>query len=170
MTAPDIKPEWRTATVVALCLSMRETQDWSALPILADALQDAGCDNDPLLALMRGGSFGYAEGAALVASVMSEETAAAVTWLRDMSKNYDCPAFHVLVAAATGNHHENADPKEDPPEYPGYYCSENDGKYLHFGGTDAHGPIPPEFWDHVQRATGKPIPGRLRAASFSCSC
>ncbi len=42
-------PEWRTSTAVALAQQMYESRDFSAMPILADALQDAGCDNDDVL-------------------------------------------------------------------------------------------------------------------------
>jgi len=40
---------WRTSTVVALAQQMYESRDFSAMPILADALQDAGCENDDIL-------------------------------------------------------------------------------------------------------------------------
>ena len=46
-------PQWRTSTVTALVREMIATTDFTAMPILADALQDAGCDNDEWLALMR---------------------------------------------------------------------------------------------------------------------
>ena len=42
-------PKWRTDTAVALARQMNDSQDWSALAILADALQDGGCDNDSVL-------------------------------------------------------------------------------------------------------------------------
>jgi hypothetical protein len=42
-------PEWRTDTVVSLARSMYESRDFSAMPILADALQDAGCENEVVL-------------------------------------------------------------------------------------------------------------------------
>jgi hypothetical protein len=42
-------PAWRTDTAVALALQMYEARDFSAMPILADALQDAGCTNDNIL-------------------------------------------------------------------------------------------------------------------------
>ena len=42
-------PEWRTDTAVSLARTMYESRDFSAMPILADALQDAGCDNDVIL-------------------------------------------------------------------------------------------------------------------------
>ena len=42
-------PEWRTDTAVSLAAQMYESRDFSAMPILADALQDAGCDNEDVL-------------------------------------------------------------------------------------------------------------------------
>ena len=41
--------EWRTDTAVAIARGMYESRDFSTMPILADALQDAGCDNDDIL-------------------------------------------------------------------------------------------------------------------------
>jgi hypothetical protein len=42
-------PEWGTRTVVTLATQVYESRDFGAMPILADALQDAGCDSDDLL-------------------------------------------------------------------------------------------------------------------------
>jgi hypothetical protein len=47
-------PEWRTDTAVALAHQVYESRDFSALPILADALQDAGCNNHDILGHCRG--------------------------------------------------------------------------------------------------------------------
>jgi hypothetical protein len=41
--------EWRTSTAVAIARGMYESRDFSPMPILADALQDAGSDNDDIL-------------------------------------------------------------------------------------------------------------------------
>jgi hypothetical protein len=46
--------EWRTSTAVAIAKQMYESRDFTAMPILADALQDAGCDNDDVLNHCRG--------------------------------------------------------------------------------------------------------------------
>jgi hypothetical protein len=46
--------EWRTDTAVALARQMYEAREFSALPILADALQDAGCDDPAVLDHCRG--------------------------------------------------------------------------------------------------------------------
>jgi hypothetical protein len=45
----SFSPEWRTGTAVALGLQMYESRDFSAMPILADALQDAGCESEDIL-------------------------------------------------------------------------------------------------------------------------
>jgi hypothetical protein len=42
-------PEWRTTTTVQLARHMYESRNFSAMPILADALQDAECDNEEIL-------------------------------------------------------------------------------------------------------------------------
>lgn len=47
-------PAWRTDTVVTLARQMYEARDFGAMPILADALQDAGCDSADVLAHCRG--------------------------------------------------------------------------------------------------------------------
>jgi hypothetical protein len=46
-------PAWRTDTAVSLARPMYEGREFSAMPILADAIQDAGCDNDDVLAHCR---------------------------------------------------------------------------------------------------------------------
>ena len=47
-------PDWRTDTAITLAAQMYESRDFSAMPILADALQDAGCDNANVLVHCRG--------------------------------------------------------------------------------------------------------------------
>jgi hypothetical protein len=47
--SPAFSPAWRTATAVSLAHQMYEARDFSVLPILADALQDAGCDSAEIL-------------------------------------------------------------------------------------------------------------------------
>ena len=47
-------PSWRTSTAVALTSQMYESRDFGAMPILGDALQDAGCDSAEVLDHCRG--------------------------------------------------------------------------------------------------------------------
>ena len=49
-------PNWRTSTTVALAAQMYDSRDFSAMPILADALEDAGCDHPDILDHCRGTS------------------------------------------------------------------------------------------------------------------
>jgi hypothetical protein len=42
-------PSWRTDTALLLANQMYESRDFSAMPILADAIQDAGCDSAGVL-------------------------------------------------------------------------------------------------------------------------
>jgi hypothetical protein len=44
-----IDPAWLTDDVRALARGMYASRDFSAMPILADALQDAGCDDPDIL-------------------------------------------------------------------------------------------------------------------------
>jgi hypothetical protein len=47
-------PRWRTSTAVALAQQVYDSRDHSIMPILADALEDAGCDHANILAHCRG--------------------------------------------------------------------------------------------------------------------
>lgn len=49
-----VEPRWLTSNVLALCEGMYESQDFGAMPILADALMDAGCGHEGILAHCRG--------------------------------------------------------------------------------------------------------------------
>jgi hypothetical protein len=72
-------------------------------------------------------------------------------WLRNFCETADCPGYEATIAAAIGDGDRQWD-----------------SEHLHFSGRDAHGEIPPEFWDHVEVVTGKKI--TKRATYFSCSC
>src|SRR5262245_29947109 len=45
----EFDPAWRRDTALTLARQMYESREFSAMPILADALQDAGCDNEDVL-------------------------------------------------------------------------------------------------------------------------
>lgn len=44
-----INPSWLTSTVLTIANQMYDSREFSAMPILADALQDADCDNERIL-------------------------------------------------------------------------------------------------------------------------
>jgi hypothetical protein len=52
-TFAEFRPEWRTAAVLGMADAVAATADLGALPILADALEEAGCDDRRLLAYCR---------------------------------------------------------------------------------------------------------------------
>ncbi|MBN9517038.1 hypothetical protein J0H58_00740 [bacterium] len=52
--AVAFNPSWRTEAVVGLARGMYESRDFAPMPVLADALEDAGCDQPDILAHCRG--------------------------------------------------------------------------------------------------------------------
>ncbi len=52
--APAFDPSWRTTTVTAIAAGILADRAFDRLPVLADALDDAGCDAADLLAHARG--------------------------------------------------------------------------------------------------------------------
>jgi hypothetical protein len=49
-----LQPSWQTSEVVGLASTAYEERAFDRLPILADALEDAGCDNADILTHLRG--------------------------------------------------------------------------------------------------------------------
>ncbi len=66
-------PSWRTDTAVSLAAQMYESRDFSAMPILADALQDAGCDNEDILNHCRDANQPHVRGCWVVDLVLGKE-------------------------------------------------------------------------------------------------
>lgn len=73
------------STVNAICLTMRETQCFDATPILADALQDAGFDDEAVLLALRTPNLPAEAAQVLVALVYTDETREAVAWLERLA-------------------------------------------------------------------------------------
>lgn len=73
-------------------------------------------------------------------------------WLREFCEEADCPRFDVVVEAAENN------------------SRSWDKDYLHFSGYDAHGEIPPEFWDYMEIYLGRKFGPNERPSYFSCAC
>ena len=64
-------PAWRTDTAVSLAKQMYEMRDFGAMPILADALQDAGCDDEQVLHHCRDPKLPHVCGCWVVEAVLS---------------------------------------------------------------------------------------------------
>jgi hypothetical protein len=65
-------PEWRTDTALSLAKQMYDAREFSAMPILADALQDAGCDNEGLLSHCRDTAQPHVRGCWVVDAVLNK--------------------------------------------------------------------------------------------------
>ena len=59
MPGRDWDPSWSTSHVTSLAHAMYDGRDFSAGPILADALQEAGCDDGVMLDRLRDGSWAF---------------------------------------------------------------------------------------------------------------
>jgi hypothetical protein len=64
---------WRTDTAVTLARTMYEAREFGAMPILADALQDAGCDRDDVLQHCRDAQQVHVRGCWVVDLVLQKE-------------------------------------------------------------------------------------------------
>lgn len=83
-----------------------------------------------------------------------QQVKASEQWLRNFIEVSDCPSYETVIGKII------SDQTTKPWD--------TDGEYLHFDAIDAHGSIPPEFWDHVEIVTGKKIEKKVKY--FSCSC
>jgi hypothetical protein len=64
-------PAWRTSDVVALARGIYDDREFDRMPILADALQDAGCNNDDILNHCRDTNTPHARGCWVVDAVLA---------------------------------------------------------------------------------------------------
>lgn len=65
-------PSWRTSDVVALAQGIYDDRAFNRMPILADALQDAGCTNDDILTHCRDTNTPHARGCWVVDLVLGK--------------------------------------------------------------------------------------------------
>jgi len=160
-----MNPTWRTETVVALCRRMLDLRDFSAMPILADALQEAGCTDEVLLAQCQDPKLEQVEAERLANLLFSDETASAVAWLEK---------FGVDISYETED--------DEPPMYD--YASvvavgqEGATSGEMFFGTDAGADFfregeenTREFFRNWSLVTGRPVPEEVKAnLAVGCAC
>lgn len=150
---------FRTTASVDLCRTMRESQDFSALPVLADALEEAGYDDPAVLMSMRRPGVSRAEGCLLVGRVESPDTAAAadaVDRIAGMARDAHESADSILRTAL---HH-----LDNEYDHDAYVC---------FGDTNYPEPDSEEweeFWAAVRLLTGAAVPPGYGASFFICAC
>jgi hypothetical protein len=66
-------PEWRTSDVMLLSNGTYAERAFDRMPILADALQDAGCDNEALLEHLRDADATHVRGCWALDLVLGKE-------------------------------------------------------------------------------------------------
>lgn len=183
-----MKPEWRTPAVTGLCDVILGCQVMGAkevdfmMPLLADALTDAGCDDKKFLKRVRGSEKrGMVEIQRLANMISSEERAEAVRWIEDFADRwhfgyeYEVPegeeygdyvpgdGYAVLVEAAA----QEMEHGEDPDDY---------GRYVTAMGIDLHSPDElgddhDKFWETLEMVTNRRFDAAHRGGfHWSCSC
>jgi hypothetical protein len=65
--------KWRTATALTLARQMYDSRDFGAMPILADALQDAGCENEDILNHCRDAAAPHVRGCWVIDLVLGKQ-------------------------------------------------------------------------------------------------
>ncbi|MCE9565159.1 MAG: hypothetical protein K8U57_24265 [Planctomycetes bacterium] len=65
-------PDWRSLTVLSLAQHIYDSRDFSPMPILADALQDAGCDHADILTHCRDANATHVRGCWVVDLVLGK--------------------------------------------------------------------------------------------------
>ena len=66
-------PAWRTSDALILSQQMYESRDFGAMPILADALQEAGCEHPDILTHCRDASLTHVRGCWVVDLLLGKE-------------------------------------------------------------------------------------------------
>lgn len=87
-----IDPRWLTSTVVDLCANIRESKQYDLLmPILGDALMDAGCDNEELINQCHTGFVSPFLGLRDVCLLLGGEYSEAVAAIEEYGAEIECP-------------------------------------------------------------------------------
>lgn len=139
---------WRTSAVLGICERIRQTQDYSALPILADALQDAGYDDEATLTLLRN-DLPEASAIRITSLIAGGRAEECVRWIEGFSESLGQPFMGVMNAAA------NWLEGRDTPDNSGGF------KAAGWGGW-------PEFWERYEYLTGRRAD--RPTCPYSCSC
>jgi hypothetical protein len=67
----DFDPSWRSREAVSLAREAYENRDWSLCPILADALEEAGCDEVALLESLRDSGQVWCRGSRIIDDLLN---------------------------------------------------------------------------------------------------
>jgi hypothetical protein len=167
--------KWRTDTVLALCRAMRETRDYSACPILADALQEADYPDEMTLSALRGPLAPY-QAECLVASLYSTETADAVVRLQQFANRvgytYEKVVEGVRTYAATGEQYAgDAGHNFNDPDYGAAWAAQGAFESDDPNSYDPDPALLNEFFTAYELVTGTRVDSHHRGdVPFTCPC
>jgi hypothetical protein len=141
---------------------MLDARKFDALPILADALEDAGCDDGELLALCRDPNLKPVLAERVVNLAYSEETAEAVRWLEQFGEDIGYggdPPMYAYEDIVQAGHVAVAD---------GGYCWGTDAGADFFRAGDENRR---EFFRNWSLVTGVAVPEETQEGiTFHCAC
>jgi hypothetical protein len=139
---------------------MLDLRQFDALSILADALEEAGCDDSELLALCRDPALKPVSAERTVNLVYSDETAAAVQWLERFAQEIGYESGHYTYEYIVQAGHEAI--------RDGHYCWGTDAGADFFRKSDDNRR---EFFRNWSLVTGVVIPEEAQEGiTFSCAC
>jgi hypothetical protein len=175
--------QWRTTTVVGICKRIRETGDYSALPILADALQDADCDDAKVLKQLRS-ALKPTRALRLVCLIEGGKPAEAVKWMDEFVKEFsdgfyqDAQGEWVDVEDEEQRNQpgvkyveEFALSYDDLMEAAETYLKEGEWCCLPFDTPEVayDASAAKQFWKHYETITGTKV-GKRSEFFFHCAC
>ena len=165
-----MKAEWRTTAVTSLCRLMLDSNSFDVLPILGDALEDAGCDDAALLGACRKPHSHAVMKRRTVALVYSDETAEAVRWIEEFSRQWNFAEIargHSYRGSGSPNANAFAEIVQEAMSPDGFLTAM--GIDLHYvSELDGDDRL---FWQHLETFTGKKIDeGHRESFGWSCSC
>lgn len=156
-----MKPRWRTTTVRALCRRMLDGREFDALPILGDALEEAGCDDGELLALCRNPDLKPVLAERAVNIAYSDETAAAVRWLEQFGQDIgyeDVPPIYAYEDIVQAGH--------EAVRSGGYCWGTDEGAEFFYDSDNRR-----EFFRNWSLVTGIAVPEEAQEGIyFRCAC
>ncbi len=144
------------------------------MPLLADALEEAGCTDDKLLKQCRAPNLVRIQAERLVNLVSSAETAAAVRWLEQFVRDINYRHYkdeHDRVGTQSDSEPHTYERIIDAGLYGiieggMHFSSDAGADYFRESGDNRR-----EFFRNWSLVTGVPAPEELQARiSFSCSC
>lgn len=160
-----MNPTWRTETVVALCRRMLDLRDFRAMPILADALQEAGCTDEDLLTACQSPTLTRVQAERLANELYSEETAAAVAWLEQFGRDI---SYEVVDGEEPMYDYESviAVGEEGATSGEMFFGTDEGADFFREGEENTR-----EFFRNWSLVTGKPVPEEVQVnLSVACAC